>query len=114
MANQAMTKDQQKTARSVNLLLTMSLNVSVMFLLAGFLIATPAFSEEINLQKKDNRSKFQYHDGKPEEKRQYVLPKIDADPTNLAVEEMRARIVHLEDRLEVLERLLLGREATAR
>lgn len=61
--------------------------------------ANPANHED----EKRNRSRFEYHDGRAEEKRPYRRPDLDADPTNLKLEEMRERINRLEERLELLE-----------
>ncbi len=54
--------------------------------------------------KKQNRSKFEYNNGSPEEKRPYRRPNLDADPMNLRYEELRERFNELEDRVERLER----------
>ena len=114
MSDQAMTERRHIFPRLVNLPFICSLIVSGACIFVGLLDGTQVKAEELSQSRKENRSKFQYHDGKPEEKRQYVLPKVDVDPTNLTVEEMKARITHLEDLLEVIERLLLGAQATAR
>ena len=82
-------------------LATMAIHIAVISsMAAGAALANPANHED----ERRNRSRFEYHDGRPEEKRPYRRPDLDADPTNLKLEEMRERINRLEERLELLER----------
>ncbi|NGM37284.1 MULTISPECIES: hypothetical protein [Methylobacterium] len=57
---------------------------------------------------KKSRSKFEYHDGRADERRPYRHPDLDIDPTNLKMEELRERLNALEERLERLEYLSNG------
>ncbi|MGN7126796.1 hypothetical protein [Methylorubrum thiocyanatum] len=73
---------------------------------AAFLVAvqqlnaTTARAEPLD---KQQRSNFQYQDGQAPEKRPYKKPKLDVDPTDLSLEEMRARLNYLEERIERIE-----------
>ncbi|MGF3024110.1 hypothetical protein ACQVP2_14945 [Methylobacterium aquaticum] len=68
----------------------------------GLVCAAPDDATAPEAQKK-SRSKFEYHDGRAEEKRPYRRPNPDVDPTNLRYEELIARINALEERIEALE-----------
>ncbi len=63
---------------------------------------------------KQNRSGFAYHDGHAPERRPYRQPKLDVDPTDLSMEELRARLNHLEERLEQLEQGLVSSKGARR
>lgn len=93
-AMQQMFRDASRLATTV---------VNIVGLSAGLfttLLIGPVNGEE----GRQNRSRFEYHDGRAEEKRPYRRPDLDTDPTNLKMEELRERINALEERLELLER----------
>lgn len=73
--------------------------------MAGSIFQALAEPVQPEVQKK-SRSGFEYHDGRAEERRPYRRPQLDVDPTNLTVEELRERVIVLEERIERLEYLI--------
>ena len=63
---------------------------------------------------KQSRSAFEYLNGHVPEKRPYKQPKLDVDPTDLSVEELRERLNYLEERIERLEHALAPKRGVQR
>lgn len=81
-----------------------------LFFFAAILGLAPQLAAAENV-KTNGRSAFEYNDGSPVEKRPYRQPRLDVDPTDLTVEELKERLNHLEDRIERLENSLRSAEA---
>ncbi|MCF4130135.1 hypothetical protein [Methylobacterium sp. SyP6R] len=80
-----------------------TLAVVLVSAMPSLVVAASDDAEKLDLQNK-NRSNFQYHDGRAEERRPYRRPSIDADPRDLKIEELTERLNGLEERIEKLER----------
>ncbi|MGN8096823.1 hypothetical protein [Methylobacterium sp. 22177] len=86
----------------------------VIFALAALLaapIAAGCGSYALAQAPQSGRSSFGYVDGKVVDDRHYRAPKVDADPTDLSLEELRARVSALEERMERLDAFLLSQQA---